>query len=101
MALAEVLKHFSVSYHVGKVCQTAKDCLNYVVSLHCGQQCTAPNELLDAGLGDVPKGVSLSLGGGVNASFCIVSRGQCVKNCEGLVKLHGFHCIGGSSVPPH
>ena len=32
--------------------------------------------------------------------FCVVSCWQCVKKCKGLVKVRGFHCIGGGSVPP-
>ena len=37
-----------------------------------------PNELLDVGPSDVPKGASLGLGGGVHAFFCLVSGLQCV-----------------------
>ena len=41
--------------------------------MHWGRQCAAPDALPDAGLGGVPKGVSPSLGGGLNAIFCLVS----------------------------
>ena len=34
------------------------------------------------------------------AFFCVVSCWQCVKSCEGLIKLRGFHCIGVGNVPP-
>ena len=54
--------------------------------------------MTDAGPDDAPKGALFGLDGGVHAFFCIVSCWQCVKNYEELLKLHGFHCIGGGSV---
>ena len=69
-------------------------------SLHWGRQCTTPNEVPNARLGDAPKSALLGLDGGVHAFFSIVSCWQCVKNFEGLGKVHSFHCIDGSSVPP-
>ena len=69
-------------------------------SLHGGRQCTAPNELPNAGLGDAPKRRLSSLGGGVHAFSCVVSCWQCVKSHEGLVKVHGFHCIGAAVYHP-
>ena len=56
----------------------------------------------DVGPGDAPKGASPSLGAGVNAFFCGVSRSQGVKIREDLLKMRGFQCIGGGSVsaPP-
>ena len=44
-----------------------------------------PNELPDAMPSDTPKGVSLGLGRGVNAFFCVVSRWQGVKMCKGCL----------------
>ena len=46
--------------------------------MHRGRQCTAPNELPDAGPGDALKGALPGVGGGVNAFFCLVSSLQCV-----------------------
>ena len=68
--------------------------------MHQGQKCPAPIELLHIGLGNEPKGASPSLGGGVNAFFRSLSCWQSVKIHEDLVKLPGFQCIGGGSVPP-
>ena len=48
---------------------------------------------------DAPKGATPSFGGGVDAFFYVVSCWQSVKNREGLLKLCGFHCIRGGSVP--
>ena len=45
--------------------------------------------------------MSPSLGAGVNAFFCSVSHSQRVKIHEDLLKMRGFQCIGGGSVPPH
>ena len=73
---------------------------NAQFSMHWGQQCAAPNHLPDAGPGGVPKGASPGLGGGSNAIFCVVSCWQNVKICECFLKMRGFHCIGGGSVPP-
>ena len=58
--------------------------------MHWGQKCTAPTELPHARPGDAPKGVSPSLGRGVNEVFCVVSYWQSVKICEGLLKLCSF-----------
>ena len=52
------------------------------------------------GLGDAPKGVSPSLGGGANAFFCVVSCWQNVKIFECFLEMRGFQCIGGGSAPP-
>ena len=46
--------------------------------MHRGWQCATPNQLPDAGLGSAPKGASPSLGGGLNAIFCLVSGASCV-----------------------
>ena len=46
--------------------------------MHEGRQCTGPNELLDAGLGNVLKGASPGLGRGVHAFYCLVSGLQYV-----------------------
>ena len=46
--------------------------------MHWGCQCTDPNELPYAGLGDEPKGMLPGLGGGVHAFFYLVSGLQCV-----------------------
>ena len=66
--------------------------------MHWGRHCTTPPELPDAGLGDMPKGRSSSLGRGVNAFFCIVSHWQGVKISKGGLKLHNFQCIRGGSI---
>ena len=56
---------------------------------------------LHAGPGDVPKGASPSLGGGVNAFFYASYHVcQSEKNRKGLLKLLRFQCIGGGNVPP-
>ena len=68
--------------------------------MHWGRQCAAPTNLLDAGPSDVLKCTSPSLGAGVNAFFCSISRLQGVKNREDLLKMRGFQCIRGRSVPP-
>ena len=46
--------------------------------LHCRWQCTAPNELPNAGPSDAQKGASPGLGRGVHAFFCVVFGLQCV-----------------------
>ena len=66
--------------------------------MHWGWKCTATTELPNARLGDVLKGVLPSLGGGVNAVFCIVSYWQGVKIRKGWLKLCDFQCIGGGYV---
>ena len=33
--------------------------------------------------------------------FCVIFGWQCVKNYDGLLKEHGFGCIGGGNVPFH
>ena len=67
--------------------------------MHWGRQCTDPNELPDAGLGDALKGASLGLCGGVNAFFYILSCWLGVKIRKGWLKLYGFQCIKGGGVP--
>ena len=54
--------------------------------MHWGWQCTAPNELLDTGPGDAPKGTSPRLGGGVHAFFCLVSGLQCMGKCVAWIQ---------------
>ena len=56
--------------------------------------------MVNAGLGDVLKGASPSLGGGVDPFFCVVFCWQNVKICECLLGMPSFQCIGGGSVPP-
>ena len=68
--------------------------------MHWEWQFTAPPELLDAGPGDAPKGALPNLGASVNAFFCGESHSQGVKIHEDLLKMHGFQCIEGGSVPP-
>ena len=53
-----------------------------------------------AGRGDVPKGASLDLGGGVDSLFSVVLCWQNFKICECLFAMPSFQCIGGGSVPP-
>ena len=53
-----------------------------------------------AGLGSALKSTLFGLGRGVNAFFYIVSCWQSVKIHEDLLKLRGFHYMGGGSVPP-
>ena len=56
--------------------------------MHWGRQCAAPNQLLDAGPGGAPKGASPSLGGGLNAIFCLVSDASCVgKRVAGVKQV--------------
>ena len=45
---------------------------NAQFSMHRGRQCAAPNGLPDAGPGGAPKGALPTLGGGLNAIFCLV-----------------------------
>ena len=47
--------------------------------LHWGQQCTAPNELPNAGPGDTPKGALPSLGVGVYAFSVSFLFAVCAK----------------------
>ena len=47
-------------------------------SMHWGQQCAAPNELLDAGPGNAPKGASPGIGIGVHECFFLVFGLQCL-----------------------
>ena len=68
--------------------------------MHWGWKCTVHIELPDVGPGNVSQGVSPSLGIGVKAIFCAVSCLQSVKIRKCLLKMHGFKCIGGGSVPP-
>ena len=58
---------------------------NAQFSLHWGRCCTAPNELPNAGPGDVPKGASPGLGGGFNGCFCAVCACNSVKKCDALL----------------
>ena len=67
--------------------------------MHRWRKCPAPTELPHAGPGDAPKSTSPGLGAGGNAFFCGVSRSQGVKIHEDLLKMCGFQCIGGGSVP--
>ena len=67
--------------------------------MHWGRQCTATIELLHAEPGNVVKGTSPGLGGGVHAFFRIVLCWQSMENCDGLLKLCGFQCIGDRNVP--
>ena len=70
-------------------------------SMHQGQKCIAPIELLDVGPGDAPKGAPPGLDKGVNAFSYGVSCFQSVKIRKDLLKMHGFQCIrGGSVLPP-
>ena len=56
--------------------------------MHRRRQCAAPNQLLDAGPGGAPKGASPSLGGGLNAIFCLVSGASCVgKRVAGVKQV--------------
>ena len=59
---------------------------NAQFSMHRGWQCAVPNALPDAGPGDAPKGASPSLGGGLNAIFCLVSGASSVGKCVAGVK---------------
>ena len=86
LALADVpILFFSVvlCWQNVKICE----CLLAMPSFQCiwGRQCAAPNALPDAGPGGAPKGASPSLGGGLNAIFCLVSgASSCGKTrCRG------------------
>ena len=54
--------------------------------MHWGWRCTGPNELPKAGLGDAPKSVTPSHGGGVHGCFCVVSCLQCVGKYDAWIK---------------
>ena len=54
--------------------------------MHRGRQCAAPNQLPDVGPGGAPKGASSSLGGGLNAIFCLVSGASSVGKRVARVK---------------
>ena len=54
--------------------------------MHRGQQYAAPDALPDAGPGGAPKGTSPSLGGGLNAIFCLVSGASSVGKRVARVK---------------
>ena len=66
---------------------------------HWAQGCTAPKLVLNARLGDEPKGASPDLGRGVHAFLCVVSGWHCVKKYDGVIQVRGFDCIEGGSVP--
>ena len=59
--------------------------------MHRGWQCTGPNELLDARLGDALKGALPGLGGGVHAFFVLFLVCSVWGNA-----LHGYK-IGGNA----
>ena len=64
---------------------------NAQFSMHRGQQCATPNQLLDVGPGGTPKGASPGLGGGLNAIFFLVSGASCVGKRVAGVK-HVWQC---------
>ena len=66
-------------------CEKNSDWFNAQFSLHWGRCCTAPNELPNAGPGDVPKGASPGLGGGLNGCFCAVCACNSVKKLRCIV----------------
>ena len=59
---------------------------NAQFSMHWGRQWASPNALPDAGPGGTPKGASPSLGGGLNAIFCLVSGASSVGKCVAGIK---------------
>ena len=59
---------------------------NAQFSIDWGRQCAAPDALPDAGPGGALKGASPSLGGGLNAIFCLVSGASCVGKRVARVK---------------
>ena len=77
---------FSVSYCVGKTLKSVNLCL----------QCPVFNALGAAHR----KARRLALAEAPLHIFCVVSCWQNVKICECFLKMCGFHCIGGASVPP-
>ena len=88
LALAEAPNLFSLSYCVGKTLKSVHVCLQRPVFNALGAAVCRPDALPDADPGGAPKGASPSLGGGLNAIFCLVSGASSVgKRVAGVKQV--------------